>query len=52
MKYTLEDLSKMGYKKIGERAGLELYESIYNDKKRITMKKDESDGKYVWWGVW
>jgi len=52
VKYTQEDLTRMGYRKVGERDGKELYESLLNPKKRITMKKDEKDGKYIWWGVW
>ena len=50
MKYTLDDLKRMGYKKIGVNPRGECYEHIY-EKKRIVLKKD-TDGKYEWVGLW
>lgn len=50
MKYTEDDLKKMGYRKVGENKRGDLYEDLYG-KKRIVMKKDE-EGKYIWWGLW
>jgi hypothetical protein len=52
MKYTRDDLERMGYKLVKETDKKEYFESIYDSHKRIVMKKDENDGKYLWWGLW
>jgi len=50
MKYTRDEIEKMGYRKIGVNTRGECYESIY-DGKRVILKSDK-DGKYDWIGNW
>lgn len=51
MKYTKEDLERMGYKRIA--IGLQgiCYENK-KDGKRIVLRLDQKDGKYEWVGIW
>lgn len=50
MKYTKDDLARMGYRKVGVNFRGECYENAY-EHKRIILKADK-DGKYDLVGIW